>query len=29
MLEVISIFFISVMASVVGNYICKWLDRNL
>ena len=29
MLETIIAFFISVVASVAGHYICKWLDRNL
>ena len=27
-LEYIIAFLISVLASVVGYYICKWLDRN-
>ena len=26
--EVFLTFLISVVASVVGYYICKWLDRN-
>lgn len=27
-LDIIFSFFISVMASVVAYYICKWLDRD-
>jgi high-affinity Fe2+/Pb2+ permease len=27
-MELITSFVISVIASVVANYICKWLDRN-
>lgn len=29
MLEVIDALFVSVAASVIGHYICKWLDRYL
>ncbi|SCJ40831.1 Uncharacterised protein [uncultured Clostridium sp.] len=27
-MEYITGFLVSVMASVVGYYVCKWLDRN-
>ncbi len=27
-MEYITRFLVSVMASVVGYYVCKWLDRN-
>ena len=27
-METLVSFFVSVMASVVGYYICKWLDRD-
>jgi len=26
--DIIPVFIISVVASVVGYYICKWLDRD-
>ena len=28
LMEYILAFLISVLASIVGYYICKWLDRN-
>ena len=28
-METASLFFLSVMASVVAYYICKWLDRRV
>lgn len=28
MQELVISFFVSVMAEVVGYYICKWFDRN-
>ena len=27
-MEYITGFLVSVMASLVGYYVCKWLDRN-
>lgn len=27
-MDIIISFLVSVMASVAGYYICKWLDRN-
>lgn len=28
MVELVIGFLVSVAASVTGNYVCKWLDRN-
>lgn len=28
MADLVIVFLISVAASIIGNYICKWLGRN-